>query len=266
MGGPDEQQLAILTTFVMRARRVAEHSLAKDHELLRDLAERRIKLRFEPGATFIIERRPAEEQLESAAARVRPLILQRESTYWSKVLSALGYFARHDNDAMSTIAEFRRAWRATSEKDGTAATYVQMRDAQGNETRLISDLELAYAYIYGDVIHHDEDRIAGVVGFDIQERFHEAAPLIGRMVALTISTLNFTRHLVDSGVIPLPAGIFSVDVVAKETDTRRPARAYFAEEGTEPPAKMDEEFSQEWTEVNPVTSNRSAFTPAEGDA
>lgn len=250
MSDPGAQQLAILTTFVLRARRVAEHSLAKDVALLKALTARQITLQQEAGGLFLIERRPPEEQLESAAARVRPLILQRESTYWSKVLNALGYFARDNDKAMEYIASLRGAWRAISEKDGAGASYVQTRSPDGTESRLTSDLELAYAYIYGDVIHHDEHRIAGVAGFDIQDRFHEAAPVIGRMIALTVNTLNLTRYLVRTDVVPLPPEVFSVEVIARDTDVRHPARAYVAPVGTEPPSSMDGEFSGEWTEFD----------------
>jgi hypothetical protein len=52
-----------------------------------------IQLNPETSETTLTWNLPPEEQVESAAARVRPHILNDEDTYHAKVMNAISYFA-----------------------------------------------------------------------------------------------------------------------------------------------------------------------------
>ncbi|HEX8509335.1 MAG TPA: hypothetical protein VF635_07545, partial [Propionibacteriaceae bacterium] len=74
-----EQQQACLEFFVLRARRVELHSLAADQEQIVRWATHQMTMEgTASGRTWLVQRLPREELLESLAARVRPFILQRD--------------------------------------------------------------------------------------------------------------------------------------------------------------------------------------------
>jgi len=77
---------ASLIAFILRARRVEEHSLARDRAALDLLARMQFKVQVTPsrGTATWIQEFPPEEQVESAAARVRPLILNDDPTHWGR--------------------------------------------------------------------------------------------------------------------------------------------------------------------------------------
>lgn len=251
MADPSQQQLAILSTFVLRARRVAAHSLVQDEEVFRGLATGQMRIEFEGDQVFIVKQYPPEEQIESAAARVRPLLLQGDPTHWAKVLNALGFFAKGNASAIEHLGKLRKGWRAVSEDQGDEGRSIQLVSPDGKETEPTSDLKLAYAYIYGDVVHHDEQRIASVEGFDITHRFEEAATLVARIMQIAILTLQFTLELARVGLIPFEPGVYTTEVVVTDTESRRPAQAWVAPEGTVSPNHMSEQPGAGWSRMTP---------------
>jgi len=60
--------------FVLRTRRVAEHSIARDETVLKPLRAGAFKVRKVGDNLTMIVDLPPEEQMESLAARVRPVI------------------------------------------------------------------------------------------------------------------------------------------------------------------------------------------------
>lgn len=119
MSDHEERHLKTLKSFVLRARRIRAHSLAKDAKLLTKLQNPQMKITHNPatGETKVSMELPPEEQVESAAARVRPLILNREDTYHAKVMNALMYFgqkAKLSDTGMETLREMKRQWAATN--------------------------------------------------------------------------------------------------------------------------------------------------------
>jgi hypothetical protein len=77
---------ANLEAFFVRARRVAAHSVACDDKLINSLqsGETKFLIPSDGGDATIIVEVPPEEQMESLAARVRPVILESEDTYYAK--------------------------------------------------------------------------------------------------------------------------------------------------------------------------------------
>ncbi|MFF9091007.1 hypothetical protein ACF1BE_32500 [Streptomyces sp. NPDC014991] len=104
----EQKNRQCLGSFVVRARRVAEHTLAGDWEKLITLIDPKIGIRFENGEIRIRHELPAEEVVESAAARIRPILLATEDCFHMKALKALGYACRE----LPRDAEWVRAVRA----------------------------------------------------------------------------------------------------------------------------------------------------------
>ncbi len=253
-----EQSIAILETFVLRARRVAAHSLAQDPRALQKLAKREIDFVVEGDEVYLVEKLPPEEQIESAAARVRPMILQRDSTHWAKVMNALGYFIRDTEPFTTEVKRLREAWRGIEDLKENAGVWLETTDAAGETSDRVSSISLAYAYLYGDVIHHDPARLARVEGFELTHRYQEAVSLVARVMARTLATLNLTIAVSRQGMIDLNPRVFESEVAVSVTELRTLTRAWLAPIGTEIPetgADLDEHRSSEWVRITPELLN-----------
>ncbi|WP_186241326.1 hypothetical protein [Mycobacterium simulans] len=82
--------------FILRARKVTEHSLVREHlPLLNKLSTGQIDLRVQQNLTTgeathtLVLELPPEELFESFAARLRPFTSGSESVYWFSVLNSL---------------------------------------------------------------------------------------------------------------------------------------------------------------------------------
>ena len=79
----------ILEKFVLRARRIEAHSLVSSQKLWRYLNPRITVKRSSSGMCNADFPFPDEEKFESLVARMRPLLVESESIYFSKVIQAL---------------------------------------------------------------------------------------------------------------------------------------------------------------------------------
>lgn len=247
------QQTELLEPFVLRARRIAAHSLATDRDVLRALGTGSMTIEFRPdeGKTFITRTLPPEEQLESAAARVRPLILQTESTYLEKALKAVAFLVREDEELASRTRLIRDDWKKLNNPKVAAGSYLRVMDEHGVESDSLSDVELAYAYIYGDVVHHDTKRLAATAAFGVRARYEAAALVIPRLMLQALATLDVIVCARSRGVVVLPEELFTDEVVVTETTLRREAEMHVAEVGTEPPGSIRGSFGAGWVKVDP---------------
>ena len=146
-----DQSVAVIEGFIIRARRVAAHSLASDPEVLRNLSRGLFTVTVEPGGlTRIRTTFPPEEQMESLAARVRPVILDRDPIYLQKVLNALSYLVRELPDYLLVCQQLKDRWKKVDPRDGQLAGYlVQHVDTSEGTSSTASDSVLALAWLYG---------------------------------------------------------------------------------------------------------------------
>lgn len=179
-----------------------------------------IQLNPETGETTLTWNLPPEEQVESAAARVRPLILNDEDTYHAKVMNAISYFANKAKLPEVNIESIRvlkqQQWAKVNpkaESNGYYEVRVQMNDEP--ETQ-IGDNALAFSWIYGDVVHADPERRAQGQIFGVDERYRAAVPVVVRLLMLAMTTLTFIETLHANGTIPDLGKVFDEDVVYDE--------------------------------------------------
>lgn len=248
----DAVHRARLEAFVLRARRIAAHSMAQDLDQLRRLAGAEFRFGFDGAAHFFEWELPPEETTESAAARVRPLLLQGDDCYYANVLAALGYFLR-DHPERGNVREALRAWQARVDepKVSTDAGYiVQIKNESTGEEGSMSDRQLALAWIYGDVVHHDADRRAGARVFGVRERYRAAVPLVAFVMLNAVRLLGVVRSLQERQLISLDDVVFTEEVIAPETTFRVEATAYVAEVGTSPPSSINDQWPGGWRKLN----------------
>jgi hypothetical protein len=270
-GGPDvlERHEQALTAFVLRARRVRAHSLARDLAALQKLQHPQYTITGRTDSEMVTLRTeyPPEEQVESAAARIRPLLLERDSTYFAKAINGLLYFAREggaERVAIDGLKALRKEWVETASERSARLTYeVRIKQGEAPEESM-NDRRLAFAWIYGDVVHADTARRDGADVFGVEERFHGAVPLVAQLMVLTITTLRKIEWLHGAKLLPFLHDAFAEDVVVTRQVVEREAKAWVGGygDGDVPPAfpaDADEEPGEGWSrfgdEFGPAPAN-----------
>ncbi len=258
-----------LTAFVLRARRVRAHSLAQDLAALHKLQHPQWKITRRTNSDTVMLRTeyPPEEQVESAAARIRPLLLEDDDTHFSKAIAALKYFAR-EGGAPDRIRDglkaFNKTWMAAASEKSVRLTYeVRIKQGEAPEESM-NDRRLAFAWIYGDVVHADAERRDSAGVFGVEERFYGAVPLVAQIMVLTIDTLKIIEQLHGAKALPFLHDAFAEDVVVTRQVVEQEARVWVGGygEGEAPPAfpvAADEEPGEGWSRFG------DKFGPAPAD-
>jgi hypothetical protein len=260
----EARHLLAVQAFVLRARRVRAHSLASDMKKLFELQKPKFVVHLNPatGEQRVTIPIPDEEQVESAAARLRPLLLEREAAYHGKVMAALLYFARKDSapdEYVRRLRNLQKLWGAIK-PNGKNLRFYEVHQQQGDEeaTR-VSDNELAFAWIYGDVVHADAERRAATERYGVLERFRAAVPVVAIFMLHTIYTLGLIESLVKSGNLPDLGDVFDQEVVVTESELAVETTVYVAEydpaNGPPKAPAMDEPFGEGWKPFTEVFSD-----------
>ena len=244
-----------LSAFVLRARRVREHSLARDRAELAKMQHPQYKITGRTNSHLVTIRTeyPPEEQVESAAARIRPLLLEGDDTHYAKAMKALLYFA---NDAgakpevITQLRDLRKEWISVASEKTKGLTYeVRLKQGEAPEETL-SDRGLAFAWIYGDVVHADADRRDGAHVFGVEERFHAAVPLIAKLMVLAIHTLEKIEFVHGNRDLTFLHDALAEDVVVTRQVVEQEAEAWVAaydENGLPPVTPTGEKMGDGWT-------------------
>ncbi|WP_030267297.1 hypothetical protein [Streptomyces violens] len=247
----DARHRARLEAFVVRARRIEAHSLVQDREALRSLANSEWSIVSDSQQITVRQELPPEEVVESAAARVRPLLLKGEQCHYDKALTAIAYFVR-EGTVPAQMKALRAQWRRRVEETDAEADggyQVTVHDPATGRRGEMNDISLAHAWIYGDVVHHDAGRRAGADPFGLQERFRAAVPLIAWTTLATIELLDSIRALHAAQRLELSPAALDQPVVLKETTFAQEAKVYTAPVGTPPPADAAAPFPEGWSEL-----------------
>ncbi|MFG2402634.1 hypothetical protein [Streptomyces lydicus] len=246
----DAGHRARLEAFVVRARRIEAHSLAQDRDALQRLANVEWNIVSDGQKITVRQELPPEELVESAAARIRPLLLKGEHCHYDKALTAIAYFVR-DGSIPAQVKALRAQWRERVEEGGARAGgyQVTVHDPATGRQGEMNDISLAHAWIYGDVVHHDADRRAGADPFGLQERFRAAVPLIAWTTLATIGLLDSIRALHAAQRLELSPAALDQPVVLAETTFTEEVKVYTAPVGTAPPADAAAPFPEGWSEL-----------------
>ncbi|MEU2625315.1 hypothetical protein ABZ642_45785 [Streptomyces sp. NPDC007157] len=248
----DAQYQEWLEAYVVRARRVEEHSLAANWDALVALTDIQMSVvQLDDGRTRIRQEFPAEEVVESAAARLRPILLEGDACFYRKALKAVGYFCRALPQDTEWVRATRAEWRkrvdpATAEEAGY---WVVINNTTTGENHGLDRHKLAMAWIYGDVVHHDTERRQEGDVFGLLERFRGAVPLVAWAMVGTIELLNYIRALQEDGILQLRQEVFEERVALKSTTLEYTGEVFFAPAGTEPPANASTSPPKEWVRL-----------------
>jgi hypothetical protein len=212
-----ERHIATLRWFVTRARRVEGHSLAADKKRLLAWAQGTMTVTQTAGQQAMMRQEfPEEEALDSLAARCRPFILSTDTVYYGKVLKALGYFVRRENEKLeAAIRELRADWQRLDVSSDDPVGYISRVGKVGSPLGdPVAAKALAYAWLYGDLVHADyvPDRIGE---HDIGARYQAGVLLVTNISVMAIATLNLLRAAREAGLAPIPDEAFTDTVLAR---------------------------------------------------
>ncbi|MER6774394.1 hypothetical protein ABT389_32210 [Streptomyces bacillaris] len=245
-----------LEAFVLRARRVEKHSLATNWDALVALTTMQISvIQLENGETRIRQEFPAEEVVESAAARIRPILLNGDACFYQKALGAVGYFCRELPLDTQWVKATRAEWqiRAAPSTPQEAGYWVMISDTVTGEDQGLDRHKLAMAWIYGDVVHHDVERRQEGDAFGLFERFRGAVPLIAWAMVGTIELLNYIRALHEDGVLQLRQEVLDEPVALETTTWEHNGELFYAPVGTEAPTTATAPLPQDWARLGKAT-------------
>lgn len=254
----NEQLLAVVAAFVLRARRVLVHSLCEDATALQALADGAFYAVRERGQVSVQRRLPNEEALESLAARVRPLTIVGDGIHYNDVLNALSvYVSRHGHPSEAAwCRELRKDWKSVDIKGGAPGYFVSHAEDGSPEPPIdLTDVALANAWFYGDLVHADQTQIKAAAVFEIDLRYAAAAVRTAQLAILTRDTLSYIRSLVEDGVVDLDIGALdalAVKVVPKSVEM---TGLYAAPVGTALPGPVGTELDSAWTPALPGTQD-----------
>lgn len=240
--------------FVLRARRVLNHSLVREHlDLLTDAAQGTVTIYMELNhATGEAKHRlraklPIEEQFESFAARLRPFVLRKESVYWEVVLDALEQTLSRETLAdLVDMSTLRSYWSEVVEGSRVAvqAYYVMTDSGQ------LSDVRLADLWLNSDALHTQPIQSAVAKDMSLNERYKAAVGVYSRIGACLQHTYWLICYLVNEGLLELDKSVFTQQVVA-DCEIDQPTTVYCLPVGAEPmPADMAELDVSKWKQVH----------------
>lgn len=198
-----------IASFILRARRIASHSIAQDIDKLEASLRPQVTVQFssvtgKPVASQQVQHFPNEEIIESAAARVRPLLLSGDGIDPIEVMNSIGYFchkAGRFEEFEQVLKDLKRDWRSSLSETGEYSYAINVLKSPDSSV-MLTNKQLAFAWIYGDTVHADADRRAGSREFGIDERFLAACHLVCNLVWMTVNTLPFIRFLIKERILP----------------------------------------------------------------
>lgn len=245
MGPLPERQLELLKRFVLRARLVQDHSLAGDLLELRKLAKVEIKAvlaRNTITGETKVSLQPVDliptEQLESAAARVRPIFLKSDGVQYENVLDAVNTVLKGRSGASELRAkatELRTSFR-NADPD-----YPHGKPRDLWDGGVLSHKQLAGSWLYGNLLHEDEIRRSYGGKMALEEMYVAAMRTVASEMLAAVETLHLIERLQTRGWLELPDGIFTDEVTVSATSWVPPGKVtlYVAPVNTPIPSDLD---------------------------
>lgn len=247
-----------LARFVLRARIVQDHSLAQDIRALEKLTKVRFKLILptgdmagENGIKFSDIKVPHTEQIESAAARVRPVFLFSDGIFYADVLAFL-YEKIVDDDDKKTILKLLRECQMADPDYPNSGKGKRAGDGGAG----FSNKDLAGSWLYGSLLHDDENRRTFSDATGIEYAYRAAVYSVPAMMLGVVRILHFIEPLVCDGKLNLDPELWKSDVTFKGTTLsfRGEVSVYVAEVGTPLPQSIETDMleAEGWKPIQEV--------------
>lgn len=237
-----------LARFVLRARIVQDHSLAQDIRALEELTKVEFKLILPTGdmagenvIKFADIKVPHTEQIESAAARVRPVFLFSDGIFYADVLAFL-YEKIVDDDEKKIILKLLRECQMADPDYPKSGKGKRAGDGGSG----FSNKDLAGSLLYGSLLHDDEKRRTFSDATGIDSAYRAAVHSVSAMMLCVIKILHFITILVCRGKLDLDPDLWTSDVTFKGITLSfgGEVSVHVAEVGTPIPQSFETDMSE----------------------
>ena len=237
-----------LARFVLRARIVQDHSLAQDIRALEELTKVEFKLILPTGDVagqndikFADIKVPHTEQIESAAARVRPVVLFSDGIFYADVLAFLYEKIVGDDEKKIILKLLCECQMADPDYPKSSKG---KRAGDGGSG--FSNKDLASSWLYGSLLHDDEKRRTFSDATGIDSAYRAAVHSVSAMMLCVIKILHFITILVCCGKLDLDPNLWTCDVTFKGTTLsfRGEVSVHEAEVGTPIPQSFETDMSE----------------------
>lgn len=244
------KDIETLRRFVVRARIVKDHSLARNLEVLQVWSKAQIPMvvridKKSGKASYRVGPIPLlpTEQIESAAARTRPIFLASEDVHFKKAIKALKRVCGEDSQLNEHLDEKILPNFYAADPDHPSGRPKKAPDAG----RPRSNKDLAGSWLYGELIHDDKVRREIGEPTDLQVRFEAAMRTVCEQVYIVVSFLKIIENLQEDGIVEIPEGAFTDPVTVTWSEIpAKPANIYMAPVDT--PIMFDSEGNIEGDE------------------
>ncbi len=222
----------ILEAFVVRARRIAAHSLVKSGRVS-EFASPSFDISVSYGGASVthMSRPEDEEVFESLAARVRPCTLASEDVQIKKVCSAIRILAGKfglSKQQCTHLGDIDRWYdRHISDQTKEYAAIACREELGGgdnldddphdglNGTVIATDARLGRCWLYADLIHNNPRKdIEDALDFSYDSRYEAGVVLVSHIAIIILDLLDIIQNLVQEEAIELDPGIWEEQVVA----------------------------------------------------
>ena len=214
----------IMGRFVVRARRVEDHSLVKSGAI-KCYATPKMTLSVNEagGASIRYHVCADEESIESLATRLRPFIVKSEPIYLPKVLDVIS--AQTSSESLSEneaeILKATKRWFSHRYEEKNSERYgIQLVGKDGESlTSLLSDALLAEAWIYTDTVHADpKGEKAEAQKLSYSNRYRAASSYWCEFAIVIVNLLSHVRSLSERGLLKVPDSSWSEPVSYAEAE------------------------------------------------
>ena len=242
MSVDDESDRELLSRFVLRARIVREHSLATSLDVLKQWAKMEFQLvqlvnKVTGERRTLMKRVPLipTEQLESAAARVRPIYLKNDGVHYSKPIAALKRLNPNDPKQEELL-------------DNSILPQFQEADLDRPKGELPphaprSNKDLAGSWLYGELLHDDPVRRSIGEPTSIEQRYFAAMKLICSQMIPVVRLLEHIETAHNGGLLGLPDDVFTKSVIVTTPALPpREVQIYWNEVGVPAPESVDDDL------------------------
>lgn len=185
------------------------------------------------------------EQVESAAARVRPVFLSSDGVHYDKVLNALGEVAASSAGLKKNVEGLRAKFRAAD------PDYPDGRPTEPRSAPSMTNKQVAGAWLFGHLLHEDELRRSYGAGISAEQMLLDATKTVCSEMLATVEALHLIERLVTDGSLDVAEDLFTEPISVTATEwAPRIAGAYVADVGTAMPESLTEPLGSEWSEVH----------------
>lgn len=265
----------IIERFVIRARRVKAHSLVQSGQVENYATLSKTITMGEDGTTTIHDNILADEEaLESLAARLRPLIVDKESIYFKKVISAIRNCVSNaalTSDDWDQLDSTEKWFIGRYEKKNTKIYSVQLVNPDGiPQTDHLSDARIAESWAYIDLVHADPKyEKAEALKLSYYDRYSAASTYFCEFTLKVVVLLELVKKLTEKSALQLNPKVWEEPVTFKEDEKTHKERVvsgsvYVFPVGTEPTSDSSIENIPGAIKATPMIMN--ILTQPEGKA